>query len=145
MESLLRYGIMHYGGTFTTVLAPLIMAQRFCLKTVFFVRKFERMSYLFTEHKILTFHQLYKQTVVSHGFKYYSNYAVKVFTRNTRASTYITLEIENYLKESSRNQFCYKGKSIFNKMVQHFGNSILQEKKPKFKMKVRAALLNNEL
>lgn len=143
VESTIRYGIIHYGGTYKNILKPLILAQRFALRTVFFIKKFERVSYIFEENKILTFHQLFCLSCLMHVQKFLNNYSFKEYRRVTRSARLRTLNIENFLKEKCRNQFSYIGKKIFNKAIVLCGNGILNEKKPKFKMKMKNLVLTN--
>ncbi|KAG8241227.1 hypothetical protein J6590_091413, partial [Homalodisca vitripennis] len=55
-ESTLRYGIIHYGGTYTTVLQSVIVSQRHAVRNVYQVRKIDRVddlvSYKF-DYKLL--------------------------------------------------------------------------------------------
>ncbi len=145
VESTLRYGIIHYGGTYPTILEPLVMAQRLAVRTVLFVRKYDRLSHLFSINNIFTFSQLYHYSCINHVYKFINNYELRDFRVNTRASRFFTLKIPNYKKELSRKQFCYIGKELMNNVIQVFGNEILQEKKPKFKMKIKESLSNQDM
>lgn len=121
------------------------MIQRLAVRTIFFVKKSESITYKFKEQNILTFHQIYYFACNVHVFKYLDNYIFKHFTRNTRASNLRTLDTPNFRKDTSRKQFCFCGPTIFNTTVKHFGNSILDEKKPRFKMKLKRAILEGIL
>jgi hypothetical protein len=135
VESTLRYGIIHFGGTFPTILKPVVLAQRFCLRTILFVRKYDRLSHLFAVHNLLPFNELYALSCLTYIHKHISNYNFKEFTVNTRASNYLTLQTKRYLKETSKRQFCCVGKALFNGLVRSYGNGIIFDSKPKFKMK----------
>jgi len=113
-ESMVRYGIIHYGGTFATILKPIIMIQRFVIRTIHFVKKYDRVSYLFAENSYLTINQLYLLCSSMHMYNFINNYNLKIFRVNTRASQFITIEIPVFKKEYSRNQFCYSGNKIMN-------------------------------
>lgn len=135
-ESTLRFGIIHYGGTYPTVIKSLISSQRQALRIIFNIKKWERVSYVFSEQNFLNFYQIYKQSCLLYVHKYINLFPLQVFTRQTRASQYITLKIPILNKQTSRNQFCYNAPKLFNSLIAHFGNDLLFYKKPKFKMKV---------
>lgn len=145
VESTVRYGIIHFGGTYPTILSPLIMAQRFCLRTVFFIKKYDSLSHIFSDYNILTLEQIYLVSCSLHIYKYLKNYNLREFNRFTRGSRFVHLKLPNYGRESSRRQFCFAGKKVFNSVIIHFGNSIVNYKKPKFKMKIKNAFRNNEI
>lgn len=145
VESTLRYGIIHFGGTFQNVLKPVIIAQRMCLRTILFVKKCERLSHLFEIHNFLPFNELYTFSCLTHVHKNISNYDFKEYTVNTRASTNLTIHIKRYRKDASRRQFCCMSKILFNKLILNYGNSIIFERKPKFKMKAKRFVQSKEL
>ena len=63
-ESLLRFGIIHYGGTYSTILKPIVMNQRHALRNMHSLKRMDRMSYLFSENNILTFNQLHQYSII---------------------------------------------------------------------------------
>lgn len=140
-ESTLRYGIIHYGGTYTTTLKSIISCQRKSLRIIFYINRRERLSYMFKEKNILTFNQIYNQSCLSYTHKYFNEFPLKVVNRETRASQFIKIKVQNFTKERSRNQFCYSGPKVFNNFVEHFGNEVIFAKKPKVKMKIKEFIL----
>lgn len=56
---------------------------------------------------------------------------------STRASNCLPIAIQNYHKEINRKQFCNLGKTFINRVVAQFQNHILQDSKPKHKIKIK--------
>lgn len=134
-ESVLRFGIIHYGGTFPTILKPVIMAQRQALRVIFGVRRMDRISYIFEEQKILHFNHLHRLCLLLHIHKYLDNFKLRVVNRMTRRSELSLLELPLFRLHSSQIQFCYLGPRFFNEFIMYYGNELLFYKKPKIKMK----------
>lgn len=141
-ESTMRYGLIHYGGTFPTILRRIVMCQRHALRVVFGLRRMESMSHLFTDHAILKFEEMYKYSVVMYVYKYLFQFQFRHVNRVTRNTQYMLLEIPFFIKETCRHQLCYQGPKIFNLCLQRYGNDIIFEPKPKVKMKVLAFVSN---
>lgn len=134
-ENLLRFGIIHYGGTYNTLLKSVVMNQRHALRTIYNIKRMERVSYIFSLNNILTFDQLHNYSVILHIQKYISDFYFRETCRVTRSAQNLMLEIPFLTKESSRHQFCYLGPKIFNSFLLYSGHSIIFEKKPKVKLK----------
>lgn len=134
-ESLMRFGIIHYGGAYNSCLNSVIMNQRHAVRTIYNVKRKDRMSYLFKEKDILTFEQLHKYSIILYISKFIYNFDFRESNRETRSSQQLALKVPFLTKESSRHQFCYLGPRIYNNFIIHCGESVLFEKKPKVKMK----------
>jgi len=85
-ESTLRYGIIHYGGTYPTILKPVIMCQRFAIRTIFRLRYMDSVSHLFAENCLLTVTQLHIYSVVMYVFKNIAQFTFKQVSRVTRSA-----------------------------------------------------------
>lgn len=142
-ESTLRYGIIHYGGAYANVVRLIIMCQRHALRIIFNIKKRDRLSYIFIEHNLLTFKEIHMYACLMYIHKNLGSFPLKQFSRVTRAAQYITLEVPRVNKESSRHQFCYLGPKMFNRFIEYFGNEVIFERKPKFKMKVMVYIREN--
>ncbi|KAG8337802.1 hypothetical protein J6590_108775 [Homalodisca vitripennis] len=114
-ESSLRYGIVHWGGTYPTILMPLQLMQRFAVRNVCDMTRYESVSHMFMEIGILNLQQLYVFSVLMFTVKNREMFENKVFLRNTRASVTNTLAMPFYKREISRKQLNYKLLEIFNK------------------------------
>lgn len=136
-ESTVRYGIMHFGGTYTSILKPVVMCQRHSLRIIYNIKYNERLTYIFEEHDILNVIQLYKYALIMYVSKYFNQFRIKQVNRITRSSQFITLDVPFFTKEMSRHQFCFLGPKIFNNFVIFSGNHICYENKIKVKMKAR--------
>lgn len=134
-ESTLRFGLIHYGGTYTTILNPIVMCQRHSLRIIFKIKRMDRVSHLFAEQGLLTVRELHVYCLLMYVHKYLFNYQIKEVERQTRSTQWISLCVPNFSKETSRHQLCYLAPKIYNQLIQYHGNDILFEKKPKFKMK----------
>lgn len=135
-QSTLSYGIIHFGGSFVSVLKPLIMCQRNALRTIYNIKRMEQMSYLFSEKSILTFEQIFIYNLIMHVHKYLDEFPLRQVVRVTRSAQHFSLELPFFVKESGKHQLCYLGPKYFNTFVQLFGNEIVFEKKPRVKLKV---------
>lgn len=49
----------------------------------------------------------------------------------------LTIAMQNYQKEMRRKLFCYLGITFLNRSVARFGNQTSQDRKLKFKMKIK--------
>lgn len=141
-ESTVRYGIIHYGATYPTLLQPIIMNQRNAIRNVYNLRKTDPVSQIFISNNIFNFYQLHHSSIINFVHKYLHMFPVKSFVRATRSSHNIALQIPNFQKEKCRHQCCYVGPKLFNIFIMHYGNEILNERKPKFKMKNKDFVLN---
>lgn len=141
-ENTIKYGIIHFGGTFPTILQPLELSQKHALRIIFNVRRRDRVSYLFIENNICTFSQLYELCLLLYIKKYINYFPVKQVSRLTRSANLSFLQAPNYFKEVCRRQLSYAGPTLFNKLVNRFGNGIYFEGKPKFKMKCMEFILD---
>lgn len=135
-ESVLRYGIIHYGGTYPTILKPVVMNQRHALRIIYGIKKNDRLSYIFTEKNIFTFEQLHKYAIVLYIQKYLQNFEFKQQNRFTRSSQYVSISVPFLVKEISKHQFYSIGPTNYNRFIIFCGNEIIFEKKHKVKMKV---------
>lgn len=134
-EAVLRYGIIHFGGTYHSILNPIVMAQRNALRTVFNVKRTDRMSYLFSQNNLLTFNQIYEYSILMYVHKYLNLFSVKPVHRVTRRAQFVALEVPFCAKETSKHQFSYLGPKYFNNFIEYFGNGLCFESKPKVKIK----------
>lgn len=85
-ESAMRYGMIHYGGTYSTMLKPVVMCQRHALRIIYGLRRTDRMSYLFIDNNILSFNQLYKLNTMMYVYRHLLSYPIKRMYRETRAA-----------------------------------------------------------
>jgi len=134
-ESLLRYGIMHYGATYPTIVQPVIMCQRRVLRIMYSLGRYDRVSHLFQQENILTFNQLHYYSTIMHVHKYIYLFNVKHTDNRLRSAQHLLLEIPSFTKELSRHQFCYIGPTLFNAFVKQCGNDVHFEEKVKIKPK----------
>uniref|UniRef100_A0A1B6L7P7 Reverse transcriptase domain-containing protein n=1 Tax=Graphocephala atropunctata TaxID=36148 RepID=A0A1B6L7P7_9HEMI len=141
-ESLMRFGIIHYGGAYNYCLNSVIMNQRHAIRTIYSLKRMDRMSYLFREKNILTFEQLHKYSIILYVAKFIYQFEFREINRITRSSQQIHLKVPFLTKESSRHQFCYLGPRIYNDFLKWCGDRIIFEKKPKVKMKALEYLKN---
>lgn len=136
-EGTMRYGIIHFGGTYQSLLKPVELAQKFAVRNIHHLRKFDAVTYLFEQDNIFTFKQLYELSTLVFIKKHIDDYEFKQPQLSTRASTKISIILPNFVKEMARKQFCYSGVKVFNEFLANQGNDLLFEGKPKFKMKVK--------
>lgn len=134
-ESTLRYGIIHFGGTYPTILAPIVMAQRHAVRIIYNLRRMDRVSHIFRNHNILTVNQIYQYSIIMYVHKYLQYFNIRQVNRITRNSHFLKLEVPVFNTEHCRNQLCYSGLKVFNKFIEYYGNEIHVDKKPKVKMK----------
>lgn len=142
-ESTLRYGIIHYGGTYPTILKPVLMCQRLAVRTIFRVKKTESVTYLFQENNLLTVLQLHIYSLIIYIHKNSSEFPFKQANRTTRSAQVASLLVPNLRKELSRHQFCYLGPRTFNEFLRKYSISVLLEKKPKVKIKALEFVMEN--
>lgn len=69
------------------------------------------------------------------------NYNSKVPTVSF-ASSFPSLKEPNNFKETARQHLSYLGPTLYNKVIKKFGNGILVEGNPKFKMKCLELILS---
>lgn len=136
-EGLLRYGIIHYGGSNENVLKPIRMTQQFAIRNVFSFKKFNRVSHVFFENNILTLNKLYVLCSAIHMHKHIDKYHIRENRVNTRSSDILSVLVPCFRKEITRKQFCYIGPKIINKCVLKLGNDIIFDSRPRFKMKIK--------
>lgn len=136
-ESTMRYGIIHYGGTYPTIMRPIIMCQRHAVRNVFGVRRTHPVTHIFHNNNILNFNQIYLYSLLLFIYKYKNCFQLHQASRVTRSMHYTRIQLLNFVKEKCRNQCCYVGPREFNKLILHYGNELMFERKPKFKMKLR--------
>jgi uncharacterized protein YktA (UPF0223 family) len=141
-ESVLRYGIMHFGGTYATLLKPVIMCQRHALRTIFSLKRCDSMSHLFIENNLLTFNQLHVYSILMYVKKFIYLFNLKPVSRLTRSAQYNLIKEEFFTKETTLHQFCSLGPKFFNKFARVFGNQIYLDERFVFKRKVLQYVLN---
>lgn len=113
-ESTMKYGIIHYGGTFPDILRPIKNIQRLALRTVCGVRKFESAAPLFPRLGVMDFRQIYLYSVLMFLHKFGSLFKTAELRRTSRHTIEGMLELPHYMKDSSRLQCHYKAVEIFN-------------------------------
>jgi len=114
-ESSLRYGIIHWGGTYTSLLKPVIIAQKMALRTVFGVKKYDTTVPLFNMINVLNLSELYLLSIFKYFKSYFHLFPLETNLRSTRSTSSIQLHVPNLIKQTSRNQFHYNSISLFNK------------------------------
>jgi hypothetical protein len=114
-EATLRYGMIHWGGTYPTILEPILISQRMTLRTLCGVRRYDSAQPLFKQLNILKFSELYLLSIFQYFKSYFHFFQIKVSNRFTRSVNSIQLSVPNIFKQTSRNQFHYKSITIFNK------------------------------
>ncbi|KAG8294046.1 hypothetical protein J6590_108172 [Homalodisca vitripennis] len=76
-EGTLQYGIIHYGGTYESILIPIKNSQRFAVRNIYNLKKYDRISHLFKEDNILTFNQLYVYHCLNYIYKFLDSFDIK--------------------------------------------------------------------
>lgn len=114
-QSVLSYGIIHWGGTFLTHVDPIVHIQIMVIRTIFGIRKYDSVSQLFVEHKIMTVMQLYLYKLINFLKSYITIFTIKSCARNLRSTLIAALQPLKYSKETSRRQAYYMITDIYNK------------------------------
>lgn len=136
-ESVLRYGIIHWGGTFDDILKPVATIQKLALRTVCNVGKYTPSLQLLNYLKVQSFNQIYLYSILMFTKKYSNLFKNIEITRQTRSSSKSILSFPLLMKTTSRNQCYFKCTEIFNK---YFYMLDLSEKYNKFKKSVKTVL-----
>ncbi len=103
-ESSLRYGIIHWGGTFVQILKPIITIQKLALRTVCGVGKYHPSRELFEYLDVLSFDQIYKYSILIFTKKNMTLFRrFKTIRQNRSADNYF-LFIPFLRKDTSRKQ-----------------------------------------
>lgn len=116
-EAALRYGIIHWGGTFPTLLNNLRVCQKMTLRTICGARKYDSTVPLFKELQIMRVDELYKYNTLCFVKRFISIYQPKVTSVRTRSTAHMKLELPRFFKTTNRNQCCYSAPAVANEFA----------------------------
>lgn len=120
VESVLQYGIIAWGGTYTTTLNILHIVQKHIIKVMLFKNKFYSTSLLFPEARLLDVGGLYIVKVLKF---YYLNPKLQIkvtHTHDTRAQKSESLNIPNTKNTLNQKSIKYIGPKLFNSIPVEF-------------------------
>lgn len=114
-ESTMRYGIIHWGGTYSQIIKPIVNMQKLALRTACNRRRFEPSAPLFSFLNVLRFHQLFTYAILLYTKTFSHLFSKIIIRRETRNLNSEMLQFSNYSKEISRRQCFFNCSSIYNK------------------------------
>lgn len=113
-QSVVSYGIIHWGGTFHNILEPINMSQRMVLRTICKIKKFDSISYKFKELRVMTIQELYCYKVLTFLRQNLTIFEVNLPLRELRSADNLQFTIPFYTKEISRRQAYFKAITLYN-------------------------------
>lgn len=116
-ESTLRYGIIIWGGTYATILKPIVVAQKLAIRTVCNTGKYESSAPLFKFLNIMNYSQIYRYSLLLFVKKHIELFTTVIISRTTRNANERCLVLPNWFKSTSRNQCYYKCIVLYNNYI----------------------------
>lgn len=143
-ESTLKYGIIHWGGTFITILKPIVTVQKLALRTICGLKKFDSSSPLFFQLDIMRFQQIYVYCLLNFQKKFSHLFNKIEITQATRTSLEGMLVVPSYLKDSSRMQCHCKTILVFNSNFNYL-KPILDNNLTSYKNNLKVLIKGNKI
>lgn len=138
----LIYGIIHWGGTYRSIIKPIINSQRWAIRTIADKRKFDSITYYFKEIEILNVQELYMYTILQFLRKNINIFPTAEVKRSLKSNATLNIATPSYMKETSRRQAYYAATNIFNKNKDIISNNY---NKKNFKQIIKSKLLLGEI
>ena len=129
----LTYCLEIWGNTFSSVINPLVRAQKKVIRLIASVPRYEHTKPLFQQLDILPLPQLIEFRMIMFLYKYENNKVPcvinNIFTRNREVHTYNTRNANNFIippikVECFRRSFTYNAIITYNKFINHLNFSV---------------------
>lgn len=114
-ESTLRYGIIHWGGTFKEILKPVVIIQKFAIRNICNVGKFHSSGELFEFLKVMSLDKIFIYSILMFVRKNSYLFQHVELKRCSRHNDVNMLTFPLYMKDTSRNQCYFKCTELYNK------------------------------
>ena len=124
----MQYGILVYGCTSKSELNVLKRLQNKFLRSICFLRKFDRVDHLFELHRILPIHKLYIYDLLKFALRSYNNLlddeflnnliCHRQYSRNLRSSSVHIISTPKVKGQLSKLSIAYRGAKLLNSIHQ---------------------------
>lgn len=139
IESIIKYGIIAWGGANKTHIKPLILIQKMYLKILYGKPNLYPTELLYKESEMLNIRKLYSQCLLIHQHKLYAETTLVNHIYNTRVKNKKQVKVIVAQKTIGTKCFIYLGPRLYNKLPEN-----IKQNKPitKYKREVKKWLLN---
>lgn len=120
VESLLRYGIVVWGGTYTTNIEPLRITQKYIIKVILFKNKRHSSALLFDEFNVYDIDLLYVCSALLFVYKHRELISPNILnTYSTRSQSNDNVQIPLLAKTTTQKFITYYGPKFYNLLPYH--------------------------
>lgn len=121
-ESIISYGIIMWGGTYSSILEPLLIMQKYVLKVMLFKARRFSTDLLFAEAKLLDVKSLYYQKSITYVHKQPQLRTTINHNYNTRTRLDGALAVPRMRLSQTQRFILYTGPKLYNLVPDNFKN-----------------------
>lgn len=144
--SILRYGILTWGGACQTYISPIEILQKAAIKNIYNKPRCYPTKLLFQETRKLEIRKLFMYTVILNLTASGTFQESRMSNRTTRATTNLKLRNPKMSKSIGQRSFTFIGHKIVNEMPTSLRSQLLHyEDKNKFNIKNQVTIWLNEI
>ena len=140
IESIIRYGIIVWGGTYENALMPVKIIQKTILKIISHKPTIYPSVLLFKEIDTLSVKHLYILEIIVHVKTHLTNYNISTYDYNTKSKENKNLNVKKYSRTQQQNFIDYLGPWYYNLIPIKLKNI---SNKKQFRKKLLAYIINN--
>ena len=140
IESIIRYGITAWGGTYENALMPVKIIQKTILKIISHKSTIYPSVLLYKEIDTLSIKHLYIMEIIVHVKTQLTNYNISTYDYNTKYKENKNLNIKKYSRTQQQNFIDYLGPWYYNLIPIKLKNI---SNKKQFRKQLLAHIINN--